>query len=67
LLKAIVLKASYAQIQTTENSFSLIYSENPHIREKEWIKLTHSRIKWQVYKHDNEFTASAKDENFLTS
>jgi len=34
---------------------------------KEWIHLTHSRIQWHIYKHNNEFTASVKDENILTS
>jgi len=44
-----------------------MYPEKAHIQGKEWIQLTHSRIQWQIYKHNNEFTAYVKDENFLTS
>jgi hypothetical protein len=44
-----------------------MYPEKAHIQVKEWIHLTHSRIQWQIYNHDNEFTASVVDENFLTS
>ena len=44
-----------------------MYPEKGHIQGKEWIQLPHSRIQCQIYKHDNEFTASVKDENFFTS
>jgi hypothetical protein len=44
-----------------------MYPEKAHIKEKECLQLTHSRIQWQIYKHVNEFTASVKDEKFLTS
>jgi len=61
-----VLNAFYPQVLTTENSFSLIYPEIAHIQGKEWIQISHSRIKWHIYKHGNAFIASVKGETFLT-
>ena len=66
MLKVLVLNASYPQILTIENSFSLIYLEIAHIQGKEWIQMSHSRIKWHIYKHGNAFIASVKSENFFT-
>jgi len=44
-----------------------MYLEKAHIQRKEWIQLTYSRIQWHNYKRGNDFTASVKGGNFLTS
>jgi len=44
-----------------------MYPEKAHIQGKEGIQLPHSRVQCQIYKHDNEFTVSVKEEKFLTS
>ena len=47
--------------------FFLMYPEKAHIQGKEGIQLPHSRVQCQIYKHDNEFTVSVKEEKFLNS